>query len=108
MTSDGTEGCCTDKCTGACGGYGFAFELAARNVRDGIEGARPIGTWIDEIDEVALSEEAERGYDVDKLVPRRLSACCGTTICGSGIVGMFSLGGDLSRRAKGHRSRDGI
>lgn len=51
--SDGTEddvdqGCCTDRCTGACGGYGFAFELAARNARDGIEGARPIGTWIDE------------------------------------------------------------
>lgn len=38
--SDGTDddvdqGCCTDRCTGACGGYGFAFELAARNLRDG-------------------------------------------------------------------------
>ena len=26
--------------------------------------------------------------------------CCGTNICGTGIVGMFALGGELSRRAK--------
>lgn len=26
--------------------------------------------------------------------------CCGSKICGTGIVGMFALGGDLARRAK--------
>lgn len=87
---------------------------------DGIEGARPIGTWFDE---VALSEEAERGYDVDKLVPRRvtfigqpgagkseLAGCCGERCDGTieeevlelpGFVGMIHGGkADLARRAK--------
>lgn len=123
VTSDGTEevsSCCTDRCDGACGGYGYAFELAARNLRS---------------IEDDLIVEAERGYDINKLVPRRVAfighpdagkselagqcgepndgteppfegeipataRCCGTNICGTGIVGMFSLGGDLSRRAK--------
>ena len=104
---------------------------------DGIEGARPVGTWIDE----PFASDGTDNGDVRRVtflgqpgagkselagscgercdgteppfegeIPAT-ARCCGTNICGTGIVGMFSLGGELSRRAKditrGRPSSDG-
>lgn len=124
--NDGTEddvdqGCCADRCTGACGGYGFAFELAARNLRDGTgHWAQLDGTCWDGCpvcapagDGTAVNRERRVTFIGQPSAGKsELAECCGERCDGTeedlvfegelpGFVGMLHTGrSDLARRAK--------